>query len=175
MTTTRRAALFALVACAASALALTLVQAQPQPPEPSEKPVLAIAPVGNIPVVIPQACYQSVVISPVQTGGRADPTISLPFIIRSQDAIGRVSDFTLMARIGEPCTLTFPLGWRPSTDCLLLAPNDTIFAAWGVTNAPGGGGLIAFEPLERDPNRETRDRARERDFEEFLRERQRNR
>lgn len=165
-----------LAAILVPALALTLVHAKPQPATPpTEPPALSIAPIGRVPVVIPQASYQSIVISPVQTGGRADPTISLPFIIRSRDAAGRVSDFTIMAHIGEPCTLTFPLAWRPSTDCLLLAPDDTTFAAWGVTSVPGGGGLIPFEPLERDPNRDTRDRAREREFEEFLRERQRNR
>lgn len=148
-----------------------------QPPA-DRTPELSIAPIGTEPFVIPQATYQTISISPIITDN-ADPNRTLPFIIRSRDAAGVVSDFTIVARLGQPSTITFPLGWRPSTDCLLLAPANTSFAAWGVTGEPGApgrpGALLPFEPLAHDPGRDARDRARARDFEAFLRERARNR
>lgn len=149
----------------------------PQPPE-THAADSTIAPIGTEAFVIPQATYQAVTISPVLSEN-AEPGRTLLFLIRSKDAQGVVSDFTIITRLGQSSTLMFPLGWRPSTDCLLLAPAGTSFAAWGVTGEPGPtarpGALLPFEPLARDPNRDARDRARERDFEAFLRERTRNR
>jgi hypothetical protein len=131
-------------------------------------------------VVIPRSSYQAIVISPRDSGpSRAGESRAglVPFIIRTRDAEGRVSDFPFFVRVGDVHTMTFPSGWTPPTEAALFAPEEASFAAWGVTVGSGasGGQTIRFEPIARDPDRDNRDRDRARDFEEFLREVKRNR
>lgn len=147
---------------------------RPEPEPPASEPSMK----GTYAVVIPRANYQSLVISPRDDGGThggAQPA-PVPFVLRTRDSNGVVSDFPFFVRVGDLHTIAFPTGWMPATAAALFAPNGAIFAAWGVTaGAPGvGGSTVRFEPIDRDPNRDTRNRERERDFEEFLREAQRN-
>jgi hypothetical protein len=131
-------------------------------------------------VVVPRANYQAIVISPqAATAGsaRVGSGEPLPFVIRTRDAQGRVSDFPFFVRIGDLHTVTFPTGWSPPTEAALFAAEGATFAAWGITAGSNGGGgqTIRFESLVRDPLRDDRDRERARVFDEFLREVQRNR
>ncbi len=146
-------------------------------PEP-EPPTLDPSVKATYVVVIPQANYQSIVISPKDSGVHGGATAApVQFILRTRDVNGVVSDFPFFVRVGELHSIAFPTGWMPASAAALFAPDGATFAAWGVTAgaaAAAGGSTVRFEPIDRDPNRDTRNREREREFEEFLREAQRN-
>lgn len=163
-----------VLAAAVAAAAGWSAFGQPEREVPSLDPSMK----GTYTVVIPRLTYQSIVISPRDDGGgrggaRSTP---VPFILRTRDASGVVSDFPFFVRVGDLHTISFPTGWMPPTAAALFAPDGATFAAWGVSaGAPGvGGSTVRFESIARDPNRDTRDRDREREFEEFLREAKRN-
>lgn len=166
------------LAVAALAAVVTLAGGQPRAAEPPAAPANDLD--LRYTVVVPRANYQALVISP-RAGVDGNPRTTLgeplPFIIRSRDAAGRVSDFPFFVRVGDLHTVSFPTGWSPSTESALFAPDGAIFAAWGVTagREGAGGQIIRFEPLERDPQRDARDRDRARAFDEFLREVERTR
>lgn len=122
---------------------------------------------------IPRFQYQAIVVSP-RVAGRGVGTV--PFIIRSRDATGTVADTAFFVPVGTTQTITFPgSGWTPLTDSVLYALADAEFSAWGVTSGQQGGLFVRFLPVERDIQRDAEDREREREFESFLRERNRNR
>lgn len=151
------------------------VSGQPDPEPPTLDPSMK----GTYAVIIPHANYQSIVISPRDDGAGHGGTRStpVPFILRTRDVNGVVSDFPFFVRVGELHSIAFPTGWMPASAAALFAPDGATFAAWGVTAgaaAAAGGSTVRFEPIDRDPNRDTRNREREREFEEFLREAQRN-
>ncbi|MCC6319952.1 MAG: hypothetical protein IT438_00770 [Phycisphaerales bacterium] len=122
---------------------------------------------------IPRGVYQSVVVSSRLAPRGVD---IVPFVIRAKNADSGVSDFTFYVPAGTTQTLTFPAGWANPTDAVLFALDGAEFAGWGVTMANGGapGSMVRFERVERASNREADDRERERDFDTFLREQQRN-
>lgn len=122
---------------------------------------------------IPRGNYQTLVVSPRSAPRGVDV---VTFIIRSRDGMGGVSDFTFFVPVGTTQTLNFPGGWSTQTDAVLFVLDSAEFAAWGVTSGAGanGGSFIRFLPVGRDTSRDADDREREREFEGFLREQQRN-
>lgn len=121
---------------------------------------------------IPQATYSAIVISPRPTRG-VELGDTVQFVIRAEDARGNVEDFAFHVPAGE--TITIPLagdggaGWSPRGEAILYAPDNGVFAAWGIT----ANGLVRFEPVERDAEEAAEERERQRDLEQFRRERMR--
>lgn len=121
---------------------------------------------------IPQATYSAIVISPRPDRG-VELGDTVQFVIRAEDARGNVEDFAFHVPAGE--TLTIPLagdggaGWSPRGEAILYAPDNGVFAAWGITS----NGLVRFEPVERDAEAAAEERERQRDLEQFRRERMR--
>lgn len=136
----------------------------PKPPRPE---------LATFRTAIPRATYQTIVVS-ARLAPRGVEIV--PFVIRSRDGMNGVSDFTFYVPAGTTQTLCFPAGWATPTDAVLFALDGAEFAAWGVTmgNAGGPGSMVRFDPVGRDTARDLADRERERDFEAFLREQQRN-
>lgn len=129
---------------------------------------------GGYIVVIPPGAYQALVVSPRDGGG------SVQFILRTRSAAG-ASDFPFFVPAGDIRSIQFPHGLSITTPSALIAPRSVSFAAWGVSagtrqaESVSPGGLVRFEPLGRDPDRDDRDRRRGREFDEFLREVERTR
>ncbi len=121
---------------------------------------------------IPQATYSTIVISPRPTRG-VELGDSVQFVIRAEDARGRVEDFAFHVPAGETISISIAsdggAGWTPRGEAILYAPDNGVFAAWGVT----ANGLVRFEPVERDAQEAAEERERERDLEQFRRERMR--
>lgn len=111
---------------------------------------------------IPVARYEAIVVSP--TVG-PEQGVTAQFMIRAPDATGSVQDFVFHIPPGETFELTFPEGWSPSGGALLYSFSAVRFAAWGIS----AQGLVRFEPIEPDANRDAMDRARAREWERLLR------
>lgn len=149
--------------------------ARTDPPDDREGKLGVKAPrpeLASFRAAIPRGSYQTIVISP-RTSPRGIDVI--PFVIRSKDAMNGISDFTFFVPVGTTQTINFPGGWLTPTDAELFALEGAEFAAWGVTGGgAGGGAMVRFLPVGRDISRDIADREREREFESFLREQQRN-
>lgn len=163
-----------LVGLGLAAAALTAAGLAQQADSPSSGRPLAPDADGGYIVVIPPGAYQSLVISPRGGGG------SVQFILRTRSAAG-ASDYPFFVPAGEIRSIEFPHGLSLTTPSALIAPRNVTFAAWGVSagtrqaESVSPGGLVRFEPLGRDPDRDDRDRRRGREFDEFLREVERTR
>lgn len=120
-------------------------------------------------VVIPAGTYQSIVVSPRDSAAGA--ARSIPFVIRSRDAAGQVSDLAFYIPPGQTQQLDFPTGLTLAQPAALFAPDEVRFAAWGVV----GTRPIRFDPLRLDANDDAAARARIRAYESFLRELDRER
>lgn len=120
-------------------------------------------------VVIPAGTYQSIVVSPRDSAAGA--ARSIPFVIRSRDAAGKVSDLAFYIPPGQTQQLDFPTGLTLAQPAALFAPDEVRFAAWGVV----GTRPIRFDPLRLDANDDAAARARIRAYEGFLRDLDRER
>lgn len=147
-----------------------------QPDGKTDHPVSPMSPPTTL--VVPVASYQAIVISARGSTPEArQRNAVVPFTLRTRDATGVIADFPIFVPAGGTVEIVFPEVWRPSTASALYSPGGDLFAAWGVTAGPpgAGGNVLRFEPVERDPHRDIENRRREREFEEFLREVERNR
>ncbi len=119
---------------------------------------------------IPAGTYRAFIASPAPTGN-VERGSAVRFVIRTMSAANEVEDFIFHVPAGETESITFPVALRLTTDSILYASGSVSFAAWGLTDQ----GLVRVEEVTRDPREDANARERERDFEAFLRERERNR
>lgn len=124
---------------------------------------------------IPFGTYNTLVVSPaggpLGPDGQPRPGQSARFTLRTRTANGIVEDFVFHVPLGETLVLPFPSGLVLNADAMLIGPSSVRFAAWGQTDR----GLVPAEDVGRDPLDDRFARDREREYESFLRERDRTR